>query len=448
MIVEYVDWNPGSGWAIKVYNPSGSVKNLSNYYVQVYNNNNSSASGSQQLSGSLNPGASIIISNANNTQAGAAFQACNDDISTNLVGVNDDDCIALTLGNSTNFVDMIGLYGVAVKNQVSGTNNALKWQKLVRDNGNCTRYTSTDGSSPNSWPSSSSVSLNGWTVLSPACLSTGNNYSPFGTSQVLNESICAGDSFFFNEQYLSQAGTYFDTTYPANGCGQISRLNLSISQAPSDRRSYEICATDSLELYGNWYREDTVFTLKRTNPGACDSLIDIEVKLLAPEANPAWNYSSLDSTQILFQSNTFGNIVEQIWYFGDGDSSLSSQVQHGYEPGTYEVKLWLMDLSGCTATYSFPVFIPDQSFVEPIIPNVFTPNGDFLNDHYYLDIDRAPLDFEVRIVDRYGLLVFESRDPQFRWNGSYKGEALGSGTYFIEVHWDGRILKKFLSLQR
>ena len=166
MIVEYVDWDPGSGWAIKIYNPTSSSINLSNYYVQVYNGTNTSATGTQQLSGQLASGASLIISNANNHQAGAGFQACNDDVRTNLNGVNDDDCIALTFGNGPNFVDMVGLYGVAVKNRVDGVSNALKWQKLVRNNGNCIRYSATDGSSPNSWPSSSSVSVGNPVIMS------------------------------------------------------------------------------------------------------------------------------------------------------------------------------------------------------------------------------------------------------------------------------------------
>ena len=447
MIVEYVDWDPGSGWAIKIYNPTSSSINLSNYYVQVYNGTNTSATGTQQLSGQLASGASLIISNANNHQAGAGFQACNDDVRTNLNGVNDDDCIALTFGNGPNFVDMVGLYVVAVKNRVDGVSNALKWQKLVRNNGNCIRYSATDGSSPNSWPSSSSVSVGGWTVSSPSCLSTGNNFNPFGNAQVQNESICQGDSFFFNNQYLTAAGIYYDTSFGGAACGQINRLNLGITPAPSEQKLYELCSQDSIRLNGNWFKNDTLFSFQRSNPGACDSLIEVEIRFSGPQAAFDWSYFPTDSSSLQFYDESVGNAYSRLWHFGDGDSSSSANPQHQYSPGIYTVSLTLVDSNGCSSSLNYQIYIPDQSISLPILPNVFTPNGDGLNDFYHLSIADGPADFQVTIVDRYGLKVFESSDPQFKWDGRYQGQALGSGTYFIQLQWEGQVLKNFLSLQ-
>lgn len=447
MIVEYVDWDPGSGWAIKIHNPTANSINLSNYYVQVYNGNNTTATGSQQLSGQLASGASIIVSNANNHQAGAGFQACNDDVRTNLGGVNNDDCIALTFGNGPNFVDMVGLYGVAVKNRVDGVANALKWQKLVRNNGNCTRYNATDGSSANSWPSSASVSLSGWTVSSPACLSTGNNFNPFGNTQVQNESICQGDSFLFNNQYLQTAGTYYDTSFGGSACGQINRLNLTISPAPSEQKMYELCSEDSILVDGDWFKSDTIIRFQRPNPGACDSLIEVEVRFSGPQADFDWRYNASDSSRLQFYDESMGNPYNRVWDFGDGDSSSSANPQHQFNPGTYTVSLILEDANGCISRLSYQIYIPDQSLKLPILPNVFTPNGDGLNDFYHLSIEKGPVDFQVTIMDRYGLMVFESSDPQFKWDGQYQGQALGTGTYFIQLQWEGQVHKNFLSLQ-
>lgn len=448
MIVEYVDWDPGSGWAIKVYNPTSSAINLSNYYVKVFNGSNTTATGSEQLGGLLASGASIIISNANNGQASSDFKACADDVSTNLVGVNNDDCIAITRGNTTNFVDMVGLYGVAVKNKVNGVSNALKWQKLVRDNGNCIRYSSTDGTSPNSWPSSASVSLGGWTVLPPDCLSTGNNYSPFGTAQVQNQSICAGDSFLFNNQYLKQAGTYFDTISSTGSCGQIVRLNLSLQASPSAQKSYEICPGDSIYLYQKWYSNDTTFTERVVNLVSCDSLIDIEIRQRKIEADFDWQYLDADSSHIQFVDLSSGALQNWQWYFGDGDSSMLREPQHQYEAGNYVVKLEVIDSSGCRHQVFYPLSISDGSFPSPILPNFFSPNGDFQNDFYHLNIQTGPANFYVIIVNRNGNPVFESNDPAFQWDGKFQGQRLSAGTYFVQVQWGDQILKNFVNLQR
>jgi gliding motility-associated-like protein len=54
---------------------------------------------------------------------------------------------------------------------------------------------------------------------------------------------------------------------------------------------------------------------------------------------------------------------------------------------------------------------------EYILPNVFTPNGDGTNDFFIPFPYRYVKDVEVRIYDRWGMLVFETLDPNVRWDG-------------------------------
>ena len=66
------------------------------------------------------------------------------------------------------------------------------------------------------------------------------------------------------------------------------------------------------------------------------------------------------------------------WNFGDGKSSSEANPSHVYtRKGRYEVTLTVLDNSGCLITQSKTLDILDY-FIE--IPNVFTPNGDQLND--------------------------------------------------------------------
>ena len=51
----------------------------------------------------------------------------------------------------------------------------------------------------------------------------------FPDTTILNEMICAEDSFLFNQQYLSSAGQYLDTLITSNGCDSFLILNLSIT---------------------------------------------------------------------------------------------------------------------------------------------------------------------------------------------------------------------------
>src|SRR4030095_11509525 len=63
------------------------------------------------------------------------------------------------------------------------------------------------------------------------------------------------------------------------------------------------------------------------------------------------------------------------------------------------------------------------------VPNAFTPNGDGRNDWLYpLNIYHVT-DFEFRVYNRLGQLVFETRDPAKKWDGTINGRLQGTGTY-------------------
>ena len=50
------------------------------------------------------------------------------------------------------------------------------------------------------------------------------------------------------------------------------------------------------------------------------------------------------------------------------------------------------------------------------IPNTFTPNGDGLNDTFGI-AGEAVKDFKMEVFNRWGQLVFESTNPNLRWDG-------------------------------
>lgn len=70
-----------------------------------------------------------------------------------------------------------------------------------------------------------------------------------------------------------------------------------------------------------------------------------------------------------------------------------------------------------------------------IVPNVFSPNGDGINDKFYLKkgaFDRCYDALTIRIYNRWGQNVYESSNAQFEWDGrDEKGNELSEGTYFV-----------------
>ncbi len=73
------------------------------------------------------------------------------------------------------------------------------------------------------------------------------------------------------------------------------------------------------------------------------------------------------------------------------------------------------------------------------IPNAFTPNGDGLNDYFYVmaSPDIARID-KFEIFDRWGKKIFERKDGRANdftsgWDGSYMGKKVSPGTYAYAI---------------
>ncbi|HEX6333332.1 MAG TPA: PKD domain-containing protein [Flavisolibacter sp.] len=85
---------------------------------------------------------------------------------------------------------------------------------------------------------------------------------------------------------------------------------------------------------------------------------------------------------------------------------------------------------GCSAT--------DQVFVKvlkaPTVPNVFSPNGDGINDQWVIRyLDTYP-GATVDVYNRYGQVVFSSKGYTRAWDGTYNGRQLPAGTYYYIIN--------------
>lgn len=79
------------------------------------------------------------------------------------------------------------------------------------------------------------------------------------------------------------------------------------------------------------------------------------------------------------------------------------------------------------------------------IPNAFTPNGDGLNDCFGIRKWGDARNVYFAIYNRWGDLVFETRDMNECWDGNYKGKQANAGNYVFYVIADtpcGKMNKK------
>lgn len=233
---------------------------------------------------------------------------------------------------------------------------------------------------------------------------------------------CVPDVFEFTNTSVN--GAEIATAYWDFGFGNYQVLengNDSTSLYFTDVGTYDLIMTVT-SIYGCVY-EDTVFNI-------------IEVK---PVPTADFNFSSnpatIFETTVTMQDKSSPDVVQWTW-----DSPFSSPMTSSLtnptfvfpegEVGQYPVQLVVETELGCTDTVTYIMNI-----VEDVLfyaPNAFTPDGDEFNQTWKVEV--AGIDefnFELIIFNRWGEIVWETRDPNVGWDGTYgkDGRPVQDGVY-------------------
>jgi gliding motility-associated-like protein len=75
-------------------------------------------------------------------------------------------------------------------------------------------------------------------------------------------------------------------------------------------------------------------------------------------------------------------------------------------------------------------------------PNAFTPNGDGLNDVFRATSFCPVEKFRLVIANRFGEILYETRNPKDKWDGKWMGKAQVTGTYVFYCQYNDFVLKK------
>lgn len=138
------------------------------------------------------------------------------------------------------------------------------------------------------------------------------------------------------------------------------------------------------------------------------------------------------SDQAIFKNNSVGHIIAWRWDFGNGNSSTDSAPPPQTYPvvprDTYvTVRLIAQNDINCFDTAYQTIKVLYNCYIA--VPTAFTPNGDGLNDYLYPLNAYKSSNLVFRVFNRWGQLLFETRDWTHKWDGTVDGHAQPSGTY-------------------
>jgi gliding motility-associated-like protein len=167
-------------------------------------------------------------------------------------------------------------------------------------------------------------------------------------------------------------------------------------------------------------------TINTIIPNAVKVLLKPEAQLVIPEKEKPKKEATffLDASQ----SKSFSEAVFLI-----NDEEIKGQQIINFtlqDTGTYQVKLIVENEVGCSDTVSATVYVYDE--FEFIIPNIFTPNGDRVNDDFKIRACGV-YEYEIEIFNRYGLPVFKSHSLNHNWDGRINGKVASSGVYYYLI---------------
>jgi gliding motility-associated-like protein len=138
-----------------------------------------------------------------------------------------------------------------------------------------------------------------------------------------------------------------------------------------------------------------------------------------------------------FTDSSKGGPVSWSWDFGDQTTGTGPNPSHTYTvAGIYQVTETVRDANGCTSTYTITLDVnPLPSWIK--VPNVFTPNGDGVNDNWQV-LYQGIKTFNAKIYDRWGVYLAELLSPAAGWDGhTLGGSTCVPGTYFYMIHAEG-----------
>jgi gliding motility-associated-like protein len=160
------------------------------------------------------------------------------------------------------------------------------------------------------------------------------------------------------------------------------------------------------------------------------------VPLVAPTTDPVASFKAIPDTvsagdSVALVSTSTGSIVWYWWTFGDGGNSADSITSHIYNyGGNYVVTLYVGNSLGCRDSVEESFYVT-EGIMNP--PNVFTPNGDGINDVFHINA-YGLANYKIEIFDRWGLLMFEGTGDNNDWTGrDMAGEPVSAGVYYYII---------------
>ncbi|NOQ70880.1 MAG: PKD domain-containing protein [Crocinitomix sp.] len=158
------------------------------------------------------------------------------------------------------------------------------------------------------------------------------------------------------------------------------------------------------------------------------------------------------TNQSLYFANPNNPVADTtfLWSFNHPNSDWV--ISHNYyeefnitytESGTIEICLIAQNKNGCADTTCKDIILCNDLEFETV--NIFTPDGDGINDDFtFVYRSEAVVEFSCVVINRWGVTIAEFNDITQGWDGTDKqGQAVADGVYFFSYAGKGQTGETF-----
>lgn len=137
--------------------------------------------------------------------------------------------------------------------------------------------------------------------------------------------------------------------------------------------------------------------------------------------------------------STVNDYLSYSWFDSQGNFISENKLLQISVSGVYYVIV--TDSNGCMSQ-SDSVTISTKVRPTIFIPNTFTPNSDEHNDFLEIFTDNV-VSFDLEIYNRWGEIVFNSKNKNDLWDGTYENNVVPQGSYFYKIEFVGIDFEKY-----
>lgn len=275
--------------------------------------------------------------------------------------------------------------------------------------------------------------------------------------------LCPGDSILIAGSWISEDATVEEYFAAHNGCDSVLVTKISVIEEPDepgygidcDTREVEVVIEAPVDWNILWddgtegprtrYKDRSHATVVLTSIPDCSRSYTMDLPLIPDISIIKLPADTTIKHDIPLKISL--DLDTSAWQFlwspaSIIDCSVCNEVVIKPDADT-DVKLVLSHTSGCAYEIYFRITLETSEFS---VPNIFTPDGDGINDVWKVMMPSGIELHTCQVFDRWGELVYHTNKAgQISWDGRFKGRFVPAGVYVFVIHYTVKGEKKVIT---